>query len=179
LCVNRCPENPGKCLLGSVPDPCGCCQETGLCARLLSEPCWNASIPFLPPKSRNDGYCARNYLCELRSDLQEKVQNTVRFYKRFLNEIFKLISNVREVKFNILKSRSQYRGKCCFCIFCILNFQFTCIEFLEFVRLFRSNTTVCCLFLLTFPRKNDTYLCCHATADRLHVSIVQCIVFQV
>ncbi|KYM95018.1 Kazal-type serine protease inhibitor domain-containing protein 1 [Cyphomyrmex costatus] len=68
----RCPENPGKCLLGSVPDPCGCCPETGLCARLLGEPCWNASIPLLSPKSRNDGYCARNYLCELRSDLQEK-----------------------------------------------------------------------------------------------------------
>lgn len=68
----RCPENAGKCLLGSVPDPCGCCPETGLCARLLGEPCWNASIPLLSPESRNEGYCARNYLCELRSDLQEK-----------------------------------------------------------------------------------------------------------
>ncbi|XP_071626348.1 insulin-like growth factor-binding protein-related protein 1 [Temnothorax longispinosus] len=67
----RCPENSGKCLLGSVPDPCGCCPETGLCARLLGEPCWNVSIPLLSSKSRNDGYCARNYLCELRSDLQE------------------------------------------------------------------------------------------------------------
>ncbi|KAL0129912.1 hypothetical protein PUN28_001872 [Cardiocondyla obscurior] len=68
----RCPENPAKCLLGSVPDPCGCCQETGLCARLLGEPCWNESIPLLSAKSRNDGQCATNYLCELRSDLQEK-----------------------------------------------------------------------------------------------------------
>jgi len=143
LCVNRCPENPGKCLLGSVPDPCGCCQETGLCARLLGEPCWNASIPFLPPKSRNNGYCARNYLCELRSDLQEKVQNTVRFYKRFLNEIFKhtinftLISNARDAKFK-LKNHSQYRRKCvcCFYIVCIFNFQFICIgEFLELVQI--------------------------------------------
>ncbi|XP_012221578.2 insulin-like growth factor-binding protein-related protein 1 [Linepithema humile] len=67
----RCPEDPGKCLLGSVPDPCGCCPG-GLCARLLGEPCWNASIPLLSPNSRNDGYCARNYLCELRSDLQEE-----------------------------------------------------------------------------------------------------------
>ncbi|XP_011143747.2 insulin-like growth factor-binding protein-related protein 1 [Harpegnathos saltator] len=67
----RCPENPGKCLLGSVPDPCGCCPG-GLCARLDGETCWNESIPLLSPKNRNDGYCARNYLCELRSDLQEE-----------------------------------------------------------------------------------------------------------
>ncbi|EFN81775.1 Kazal-type serine protease inhibitor domain-containing protein 1 [Harpegnathos saltator] len=66
-----CPENPGKCLLGSVPDPCGCCPG-GLCARLDGETCWNESIPLLSPKNRNDGYCARNYLCELRSDLQEE-----------------------------------------------------------------------------------------------------------
>ncbi|XP_026831111.1 insulin-like growth factor-binding protein-related protein 1 isoform X1 [Ooceraea biroi] len=67
----RCPEDPGKCLLGSMPDPCGCCPD-GLCARLLGEPCWNASIPLLPAKYLNDGYCARNYLCELRSDLLEE-----------------------------------------------------------------------------------------------------------
>ncbi|KAL6446258.1 hypothetical protein ACFW04_001104 [Cataglyphis niger] len=67
----RCPENPAKCLLGSVPDPCECCPN-GLCARFLGEPCWNSSIPLLSPKNRNNGYCARNYLCELRSDLQEE-----------------------------------------------------------------------------------------------------------
>ncbi|KAG7190535.1 hypothetical protein KM043_006636 [Ampulex compressa] len=67
----RCPENSAKCLLGSVPDPCGCCPD-GLCARLDGESCWNASIPRLPSKNLNDGFCARNYLCQLRSDLQEE-----------------------------------------------------------------------------------------------------------
>ncbi|KAK2584073.1 hypothetical protein KPH14_006519 [Odynerus spinipes] len=67
----RCPENSSKCLLGSVSDPCGCCKS-GVCARLGGEPCWNASIPELSPKSRKDGLCARNYFCQLRSDLQEE-----------------------------------------------------------------------------------------------------------
>lgn len=81
----RCPEDPGKCLLGSVPDPCGCCPD-GLCARLLGEPCWNESIPLLPSKCRNDGYCARNYLCELRSDLQEEVH--IIHFNLFISIVF-------------------------------------------------------------------------------------------
>ncbi|XP_076245157.1 insulin-like growth factor-binding protein-related protein 1 [Calliopsis andreniformis] len=67
----RCPEDPGKCLLGSVPDPCECCKK-GLCARLDGEPCWNSSISEISVKSRNHGFCARNYLCKLRSDLEEQ-----------------------------------------------------------------------------------------------------------
>nr|XP_050850199.1 insulin-like growth factor-binding protein-related protein 1 [Vespula vulgaris] len=67
----RCPENPSKCLLGSVSDPCGCCKA-GVCARLGGEPCWNSSIPELNANSRKDGLCARNYFCQLRSDLQEE-----------------------------------------------------------------------------------------------------------
>ncbi|XP_012287525.1 insulin-like growth factor-binding protein-related protein 1 [Orussus abietinus] len=65
----RCPADSAKCLLGSVSDPCGCCSG-GICARLEGEPCWNSSIPELPRKARNEGFCATNYLCQLRSDLQ-------------------------------------------------------------------------------------------------------------
>ncbi|XP_012167614.1 insulin-like growth factor-binding protein-related protein 1 [Bombus vosnesenskii] len=67
----RCPGDFGKCLLGSVLDPCKCCA-TGICARLDGEPCWNSSIPGLPSKRRNDGLCARNYECKLRSDLRKE-----------------------------------------------------------------------------------------------------------
>ncbi|XP_015593611.1 insulin-like growth factor-binding protein-related protein 1 [Cephus cinctus] len=67
----RCPDDPSKCLLGSVPDSCECCAA-GICARLDGDSCWNASIPELLPKSRNEGFCARNYLCQLRSDLHEE-----------------------------------------------------------------------------------------------------------
>ncbi|KOC60263.1 Kazal-type serine protease inhibitor domain-containing protein 1 [Habropoda laboriosa] len=67
----RCPGDPGKCLLGSVFDPCECCTK-GLCARLDGESCWNSSIPGLPSTSRNNGLCARNYVCTLRSDLRKE-----------------------------------------------------------------------------------------------------------
>ncbi|KAJ8684139.1 hypothetical protein QAD02_019931 [Eretmocerus hayati] len=65
----RCPPNPQECLLGTVPDTCGCCSQ-GTCARLDGESCWNASIPQLPPMRRNEGLCARNYVCTLRNDLE-------------------------------------------------------------------------------------------------------------
>ncbi|XP_043268755.1 insulin-like growth factor-binding protein-related protein 1 [Venturia canescens] len=67
----RCPENTSKCLLGSVPDSCECCPG-GLCAKLDGEACWNSSIARLPLKTRSEGYCARNYLCQLRTDLQDE-----------------------------------------------------------------------------------------------------------
>ncbi|OAD55873.1 Kazal-type serine protease inhibitor domain-containing protein 1 [Eufriesea mexicana] len=67
----RCPGDIAKCLLGSVLDPCECCAK-GICARLDGEPCWNSSIPGLPPERRNDGLCARNYVCTLRSDLRKQ-----------------------------------------------------------------------------------------------------------
>ncbi|XP_043492668.1 insulin-like growth factor-binding protein-related protein 1 isoform X2 [Polistes fuscatus] len=67
----RCPENPSKCLLGSVSDPCGCCKA-GICARLGGEPCWNSSITEPYANSRKDGLCARNYFCQLRNDLQKE-----------------------------------------------------------------------------------------------------------
>ncbi|XP_015173743.1 PREDICTED: insulin-like growth factor-binding protein-related protein 1 [Polistes dominula] len=73
----RCPENPSKCLLGSVSDPCGCCKA-GICARLGGEPCWNSSITEPYANSRKDGFCARNYFCQLRTDLQkEDVAETI------------------------------------------------------------------------------------------------------
>ncbi|KAI4502357.1 hypothetical protein M0802_002269 [Mischocyttarus mexicanus] len=67
----RCPENPSKCLLGSVSDPCGCCKS-GICARLGGESCWNSSITEPYVNTRKDGLCARNYFCQLRTDLQEE-----------------------------------------------------------------------------------------------------------
>ncbi|XP_031786650.1 insulin-like growth factor-binding protein-related protein 1 [Nasonia vitripennis] len=68
----RCPSDPGECLLGAVPDTCGCCNHQGVCARLDGEPCWNASIPELPKERRNEGLCARNYVCQLRTDLESE-----------------------------------------------------------------------------------------------------------
>lgn len=69
----RCPNDPNDCLLGTVPDTCGCCGEIGACARLDGESCWNASIPELPKERRNEGLCARNYVCQLRTDLEPEV----------------------------------------------------------------------------------------------------------
>ena len=71
----RCPGDSEKCLLGSVLDPCKCCAN-GICARLDGESCWNSSIPGLPPRHRNDGQCARNYECRLRTDLREQVRQS-------------------------------------------------------------------------------------------------------
>ncbi|KAK0083738.1 hypothetical protein PV325_008295 [Microctonus aethiopoides] len=67
----RCPESASKCLLGSVPDSCECCPG-GRCAKLDGEACWNSSIVQLSIESRNNGFCARNYLCQLRNDLHEE-----------------------------------------------------------------------------------------------------------
>ncbi|XP_008556012.1 insulin-like growth factor-binding protein-related protein 1 [Microplitis demolitor] len=67
----RCPENSGKCLLGSVKDPCNCCNE-GKCAKLEGETCWNSSIAKLPLINRNEGFCSNNYRCLLRDDLLDE-----------------------------------------------------------------------------------------------------------
>ncbi|XP_058797594.1 insulin-like growth factor-binding protein-related protein 1 [Phymastichus coffea] len=69
----RCPSDPKECLLGSVPDTCGCCSN-GVCARLDGESCWNASISELPKGRRTEGLCARNYVCKLRDDLESEDQ---------------------------------------------------------------------------------------------------------
>ncbi|XP_033220019.1 insulin-like growth factor-binding protein-related protein 1 [Belonocnema kinseyi] len=65
----KCPEIPERCLLGTMSDVCGCCPE-GVCAKLSGEACWNSSISQLPFERRNEGLCAKNYLCQLRLDLQ-------------------------------------------------------------------------------------------------------------
>ncbi|XP_012252756.2 insulin-like growth factor-binding protein-related protein 1 isoform X2 [Athalia rosae] len=65
----RCPGDLERCALGPVTDSCGCCPK-GVCARLPGESCWNSTLQGkLAPERRNDGFCAENYQCQLRTDL--------------------------------------------------------------------------------------------------------------
>ncbi|XP_014222139.1 insulin-like growth factor-binding protein-related protein 1 isoform X1 [Trichogramma pretiosum] len=69
----RCPTDPATdCLLGTVPDACGCCPTSGVCARLEGETCWDEKLrELLPAAARNAGRCAGDYSCRLRHDLED------------------------------------------------------------------------------------------------------------